>query len=125
MLLITPIHFTKNTIKNLREKGEFGQKLYDYIYTPAVEEKYDLLNKVLQGVLTAEDAESLQSKQIELELEKQSYKHCIEIKNTNIVNSDRSFDNNKTHYYCYNDTQPILIHIAIGNPNDIEIIEYL
>jgi hypothetical protein len=60
----------------LDEKGEFGQKLYEYIYEPILEEKYALLNKVLQGSITEEEAELLKAKHIRVKSDDASYEHC-------------------------------------------------
>ncbi|MEK6734066.1 MAG: hypothetical protein AABY27_03065, partial [Pseudomonadota bacterium] len=55
----------------LEAKGVFGQKLYEYIYSSVIEEKYDLQNKIAQGIVTQEEAE-------DLKVDKQK-KHKVEI----------------------------------------------
>ncbi len=81
----------------LEEKGEFGQKLYEYIYSRAIEEKYDLQN-------------NLKSKHIKL----MEYDHCMEIVELKEKESD--------HYYCYNEEQQILDHIIIIGNSYVEKI---
>jgi hypothetical protein len=118
---INKIHLAmeKAAIKTqLEEKGEFGRKLYEYIYEASVEEKYDLLNKVLQGSITGEEAEAIKAKHIKIISDDQSYEHCMEVSNTDA-------DTNGEHYYCYNEEQEVLNHILIGDNNYIEIIENL
>jgi uncharacterized protein YehS (DUF1456 family) len=102
----------------LEEKGEFGQKLYEYIYAPVLEEKYVLLNLVVNGELTEEQAKSLKAKHVKISLESQIYQHCTEIRN---VENDRDAE----QYYCYNEEQQILDHIAITGDGVIEIMERL
>jgi hypothetical protein len=118
---INKIHLAmeKAAIKTqLEEKGEFGRKLYEYIYEASVEEKYDLLNKVLQGSITGEEAEAIKAKHIKIISDDQSYEHCMEVSNTDA-------DTNGEHYYCYNEEQEVLNHILIGDNNYIQIIGYL
>jgi hypothetical protein len=129
--------------KLVEEKGEFGQKLYDYIYEPLLEEKYTLLNQVLQGIITQKEAEALKAKHITITLENQSYEHCMEIKdiinnndNSSSINSSASKNmetsinsgkdtENREHYYCYNYEQKLLDHIMISGDSHFEIIEGL
>ena len=103
--------------QQLETKGEFSQKLYKYIYTTMLEEKYTLLNKVVQGSITQEEAEILKAKHIKITFENVVYDHCMEIKR---VEEDVHIDTE--HYYCYNTEQQILDHIMIGENNDIEKI---
>jgi preprotein translocase subunit SecA len=111
--------------KLVDEKGEFGHKLYDYIYKALLEEKYDLLNQVLQGSITKEDVEILKAKHISITLDKQSYQHCMQMKDIENI-SDGNEDTNKEHYYCYNQEQQILDHIVIGESRGyFEILERL
>lgn len=72
----------------LEEKGEFGQKLYEHIYSRVIEEKYDLQN-------------NLRAKHIKVI----DYDHCMEILELKEEDSD--------HYYCYNEELQILDHIMI------------
>jgi len=112
--------FEKAVIKaQLEEKGEFGQKLYEYIYAPSIEEKYVLANKILQGELTEIEAEGLKAKHITLTLGEQSYEHCVESNNSGNSNKDVE------HYYCYNDGAEVLDHITIRNDGNVEVIEHL
>ncbi len=120
------LNIEKTFIKTqLEAKGEFGQKLYEYIYKPFLEEKYDLLNKVMEGNLTKEQAEVLKAKYIKITLKEQVYEHCIEIKE---IENDkkRSAEISQEHYYCYNEKHKILDHIVIGeNREYFEVIEWL
>ena len=108
----------KTGFKQLSEaKGEFGEKLYDYIYAPMLEAKYDLLNKIIQGDLTATGAEALEAKHLQLTMANQSYDHCMEIRDLKEEKSD--------HYYCYNEEQQILDHIIIIGNTYVEKIDSL
>lgn len=104
--------------QKLEIKGEFGSKLYDYIYMPMLEEKYTLLNKVANGELTKEQAGVLKAKHVAITIEEQSYEHCMEVVKLQVIKMD--------HYYCYNEEQQILDHVLIGeNGRYIEILERL
>jgi hypothetical protein len=118
--------------------GEFGEKLYVYIYEPLIEEKYDLLNKVLAGDLTEEGAQALKSKQISLSTDGLSYEHCVEIKEQGKYQHDygrysestgdenhANEDEGETHYYCYNAEQQVLDHINIDQLNEVRVIEQI
>jgi hypothetical protein len=109
--------------KLVEEKGEFGQKLYDYIYKPLLEEKYDLSNQLLLGDIKKEDTENLKAKHIAITLDNQSYnKHCMEIKG--VVNNDESGDTDVEQYYCYNTEKKLLEHVIIED-NHFEIVNSL
>ena len=113
----------KSTVKTqLEAKGEFGQKLYDYIYVPALEEKYDLLNKVIEGGLTEEQAETMKAKHIKITLEGQIYEHCMEIKNIEGNGNQEVFNE---EYYCYNEDQQILDHVMIEENREVEVVARL
>ena len=71
----------------LEEKGEFGQRLYEYIYSRVIDEKYDLQT-------------NLKAKHIKV----LNYDHCMEV--IELKEEDLS-----DHYYCYNEEQQILDHI--------------
>ena len=96
----------------LEAQEEFGQKLYDYIYGPMIEERYSLLNKVVLGQITQEAAGNLKAKHMKVTLENQSYEHCMEVRNIedNIANGnsqsksdiDDASGSKTEHYYCYN-----------------------
>jgi hypothetical protein len=86
----------------LEEKGEFGQKLYKYIYSRVIEEKYELLNKVSHGILTEEESVSIKAKHVQV----LSYNHCMEI-------IELKEEDQIDHYYCYNEEQQILDHVVI------------
>ncbi len=117
----------------LEAQGEFGKKLYDYIYGPLLEEKYALLNQALQGIITEDEIETLKAKHITITSDEQIYEHCMEIRNieANINSSSQSNrDNGESsnadveHYYCYNDKHKMLGHVLIGD-NHFEVIESL
>ena len=103
--------------KLVEEKREFGQKLYDHIYEPLLEEKYNLLNQALQGNITQEEAKILKAKHIKIESDNARYEHCMEIK-------DKDVDTNSEHYYCYNYEKKQLDYVLIGD-NLLEVIERL
>jgi len=118
----------------LEAQGEFGQKLYDYIYEPLLEEKYSLLNQVLQGVIAKDETETLKAKHITITSDEQSYEHCMEIKdvlndNSSISKSKIYIDKNNNagieHYYCYNNEQRVFDHILISGDNNFEVVERL
>lgn len=113
------LEIEKTQIKQqLEAKGEFGNKLYAYIYAPMLEEKYSLLIKV---------TEALKAKHIALTVDKQYYQHCIENKSFNNIEIDKKPDQTQeVYYYCYNEEQQILDQILIGeNGKYVEIIERL
>jgi len=102
----------------LEAKGQFGLKLYEYIYVPTLEKKYTLLNKVTYGELTKEQTETFKAKHVAITIEEQSYEHCIEIMKLK--------EEEIEHYYCYNEEQQILDHVLIGeNREYAEVIERL
>ena len=99
--------------ERLEEKGEFGQKLYEYIYSPIIKEKYKLQNKIVQGILTGDEANNLKAKYIQI----MDYDYCMEV----ISLKEDKFD----HYYCYNEEQQILDHIMIIGEAYVEKISSL
>ncbi len=113
------LEIEKTQIKQqLEAKGEFGNKLYDYIYAPTLEEKYSLLNKVIGGELTEEQAAALKAKHVSMTIGEQHYEHCIEVKNDVIIVTAEE-------YYCYNENQQILDHVLVGSNGVVESIERL
>jgi hypothetical protein len=104
--------------QHLEAKGEFGDKLYDYIYSPMLEEKYSLLNKIISGELTEEQAATLKAKHISMTIGEQHYEHCMEVKNDVMVITTEE-------YYCYNENQQILDHIILGQEGAVLTIEKL
>ena len=106
--------------QQLEAQGEFGAKLYNYIYMPMLEEKYTLLNKVTNKELAKEQTEVLEAKHVAITIEERSYEHCMEV----IKLKDEEIG--EEHYYCYNEEQQILDHVLIGeNGKYIEILERL
>ncbi len=104
--------------QQLETKGEFGAKLYNYIYMPMLEEKYTLLNNITNRELTKEQTEILKAKHVSMTIENQYYQHCMEI----IMLKEEE----AKHYYCYNEEQQILDHILIGEDRGyVEVIERL
>ena len=103
--------------QQLEGKGEFGHKLYDYVYSLLLEEKYDLLNKVIQGTLTQKEAKVLKDKHVQIIFEDINYEHCVEIKD---IQENGHSDN--IHYYCYNEEQQIIDHVVIGENSYFEKI---
>ena len=95
----------------LEEKGEFGQKLYEYIYFPIIEEKYEILNKLKQGVITEEESKQIKSKNIQV-IHYDFCKEVLELKK----------EEKTDHYYCYDEEQQTLDHIIIIGEGYIEKI---
>jgi hypothetical protein len=112
----------------LKEQGKFGQKLYDYIYAPKVEERYYLSNQVSSGIITEAEAKTLQARQHVMV--NSNYTNCLEINYEKIENI-KSYSHRKTditgnyfeHYYCYNNASKVLDHVTIAG--DITAIEQL
>ena len=103
--------------KLVAEKGELGQKQYDYIYKSSIEKKYSLLNQVLQSIITEEEASPLKTKHITIISNELRYEHCMEIRNTEDDNDILE------HYYCYNEEQQILYcYILVNGNNNFEIV---
>lgn len=119
------LNIEKTFIKTqLEAKGEFGQKLYEYIYKPFLEEKYDLLNRVIHGSLTQEEAKNLKAKHIQITTLELNYEHCLEIKS--VEGNSNLEDLSEEHYYCYNEEQQVIEHIIIGESRGhIEVFERL
>ncbi|MCT4635303.1 MAG: tetratricopeptide repeat protein [Rickettsiales bacterium] len=115
----------KTAIKTqLEAKGDFGKKLYEYVYSPILDVKYDLLNKIILGELTEEQFESLRAKHIKITIDNQAYDHCIEINSIKEFSYAGNSATNRESYYCYNEEQQILDHILVGkNLEYVEIIE--
>ena len=104
----------------LAEKGKFGQKIFDYIYLPALTEKYSLLNDIIRGTLTTEEAETLKTRHISITSYNRNYDHCMEIKNV-----DNMPSTDVKRYYCYNDEQQLFEQVLVGNDNQLEVLEHL
>jgi hypothetical protein len=98
------------------EKGELGEKLYIYVYKSLIEEKYDLLNRVIQGEITEEEVENLRLKQIKITVGSKVYDNCVEVRNIN------QFKNNKEDYRCYNEDQGHVEYVSISD-SMFEILE--
>jgi hypothetical protein len=99
----------------LQEQGEFGQKLLDYIYLPALTAKYDLLNNAIIGTITEEKKAEVSKFKPAYSLH--SYDHCIE---TNVALSS---EEGTERYYCYNVERQVIDHILIVGDNDLEVLE--
>lgn len=97
----------------MKERGDFGQKVFDYIYLPAFAEKYALLNDVIRGVLTEEEAKSLQSKRVAITHGSIDYNLCLEAKDLQVVQGEVE------HYYCYSIENQILDHVAVTGGNNL------
>ena len=109
---------TENIKLFLAAKGEFGEKLYEHIYAPAIKEKYDILNKIAQGSLNQEQADALKTNHLIIELENRIYNHCIEIKT--IITPD-----DKKDFICYSEDLQVIDHLIIGENNTLESVENL
>jgi tetratricopeptide (TPR) repeat protein len=121
-LQINDILFKKEkaTIEaQLKEQGEFGQKVFNYIALPSLLEKYSLLNDVARGMLTQEEADSLKSQPVAMSDGALHYDHCMESRHLTGAEEDTK------HYYCYSLERQILEHVAVIGGNHIEVLERL
>gem|GEM_PF-6062188 len=96
--------------------GDFGKKLFKHIYSNVIKEKYELLNKVICGELTLEEADNAKAKHLIIEVEARAYDHCIEVK-------DNFHDENKNYYHCYDTKNELLERVITGENNTIEKVE--
>jgi hypothetical protein len=105
----------ENAEKYLIEtKGIFGQKLHEHIYKKIIIEKYEILNKVLSGKITQEEADNLKTNHVIIKQENMAEYQCIEFKNL------ASKHNNDREYYCHNDK--VIDNVLIGENNIIKDI---
>jgi hypothetical protein len=102
----------ENAKKETESMGEFGKKLYKVIYKPAIDKKYDLLNKVSKGILTPKEADALKAKHVTIDLETHKYEHCI---------LQDNYDNNGDYYNCYSTKQEKLDHVIIDSDNNVKV----
>jgi hypothetical protein len=110
------------------EQGQFGKKLFDYIYNPMIEEQCSILNQITTGFITKEEAEAeaLKDKHITIASEQQSYEHCIEAKasTSHDKNNNNPVDTSK-QYYCFNVEEQILDLIIVNDNGSFEVLEQL
>jgi hypothetical protein len=122
-LQINAILFEKEKLSikdQLQQQGAFGQKLFDYIYLPALTERYSLLNDAVIETLTEEKkADSLKLKPLAISYGSQSYNNCIEAKVPLPSEEDAE------HYYCYNIERQVIDLVAIVEGNNLEVLESL
>jgi hypothetical protein len=101
----------------MKEHGEFGQKVFDYIHLTFIAEKYALMNDVIRGILTEEEAQALQANHVTITSKQQSYEHCMELMSEGTKSS--------SEYYCYNLSDQVLDHVKLTADGGITIIEHL
>jgi hypothetical protein len=101
----------------MKEPGEFGQKVFDYIHLTFIAEKYALMNDVIRGILTEEEAQALQANPVTITSKQQSYEHCMELRSEGTKSS--------SEYYCYNLSDQVLDHVELTADGEIVIIEHL
>jgi hypothetical protein len=118
-LQINDILFKKEKLAieaRLQDQGEFGQKLFDNIYLPALTARYDILNNAITGTIT-EKAEASKFKPLARLDGLRSYDQCIETKV--VLPSEEGAE----RYYCYNVERQVIDHIAVVGDNDLEVLE--
>jgi hypothetical protein len=116
-LQINDLLFEKEkSILQTQIKGEFGQKVFDYIYLPELLEKYVLLNGMTRGELTEEEAQSLKSKSVAISYGALKYDRCVRTEN--------SRDEASEYYYCCNTAGQILDHVVLTGGR-LEVLENL
>jgi hypothetical protein len=121
-LEINAILFEKeqqNIKAKAQEQGEFGRKLFEYIHSPMLIEKYELLNDVVRGRLTEEEAKVLQPWQGTLTNDLINYDLCREAKNLQMV--EKGFK----HYYCCSMEEQVIDHVVMIGDGGLEVIERL
>jgi hypothetical protein len=104
---------------HLAEKGEFGHKIFDYVYLPMLIDKYNLLSDIIKGILTEEEAEALKAKHIAIVSEQQHYE-CVEVRYT----EDNNYHNDIKNYHCFNMDNQLLDHFTISNDGAIRFVEH-
>jgi tetratricopeptide (TPR) repeat protein len=111
----------KKTIVEAQMKahGEFGQKVFDHIYLPQLLEKYALLNGVIRGELTKEEAQDLESKPIAISYSALGYDHCVR------AEGSTRLEEAEEHYYCYTMAEQILDHVVLTGSFGLKVLESL
>jgi hypothetical protein len=118
-LQINDLLFEKEkAIIQAQVKDEFGQKVFDYIYMPELIEKYVLLNDVIIGKLTEEEAQSLKSKPITISYGALEYDHCVKVEDYTKLEEETE------HYYCCNIAGQVLDHVALTD-GSLEVLKNL
>jgi tetratricopeptide (TPR) repeat protein len=119
-LQINDLRFEKEkAIFQSQMQGEFGQKVFDYIYLPELIEKYVLLNDVIRGELTEEEVQSLESKPIAISYGELEYDHCVKTEEPTML------EETAEHYYCCNIAGQLLDHVVITSSRSLEVLESL
>jgi hypothetical protein len=127
-LLINSLLFEKEKSiigAKMKAKGEFGQEVFDYVHLPTLVEKYELLNAVVRGVLTEEEAVDLQAKHIAITSQAQNYEHCVEVRSAGNDGRYSYGDKVASEYYCYNMVDQVLDYVLLTEGNNILVIERL
>jgi hypothetical protein len=94
-LQINELLFEKATVK---AQGEFGQKVFDYIYLPTLTENYSL-STITSGSMV--------------------YDFCREAK------APQGIESGLEHYYCYSVERQVLDHVVITGDRGLEVVERL
>ncbi|MCT4635122.1 MAG: hypothetical protein N4A31_02595 [Rickettsiales bacterium] len=103
----------RNLENFLAEKGSFGEKIDEKgAFSSAIKQNYVLLNKVSEGKITVEEAETLWKNYVTIELEDAFYDRCIEI--------DNIYNDNKVVYRCYSENSKSIDNVIIGEDNSVE-----
>jgi tetratricopeptide (TPR) repeat protein len=119
-LQVNDLLFEKEkSIIQAKVKDEFSQKVFNYVYLPELIEKYVLLNDVIRGKLTEEEAQSLKSKPIAISYGALEYDHCM------ILEDSASLEEAAEHYYCCNIAGQILDHVVLTSSGSLEVLESL
>jgi len=111
--------------EQLQNKGVFSQQLYKYIYTPYIEEKHNLLNKLSNGEITQKEVEILSPKFIKIISDYNEYNICLKNKQNNGTESKNANVVDDTDYYCYDEEQQILDHVVVMDGNNLQVVEHL
>ena len=110
----------------LQDDGIFNQQLYKYIYTPYIEEKHNLLNKLSNSEITQKEVEILSPKFIKIISDYNEYNICLKNKQNNGTESkNANVVDDTDHYYCYDEEQQILDHVVVMDGNNLQVVEHL
>jgi hypothetical protein len=118
-LQINDLLFEKEkSILQAQMKDEFGQKVFYYIYMPELIEKYVLLNDIIRGELTEEEAQNLKSKPIAISYGALEYDYCVKVEDPTRLEEETE------HYYCCNIAGQVLDHVVLTD-GSLEVLENL
>jgi tetratricopeptide (TPR) repeat protein len=109
----------EKSLAQAKVKGEFEQKVLDYIYLPMLAENYELSNDVIRGILTEEEAQSLKYKPVAISYGELGYDHCV--RTEDFTRLEKTIE----HYYCCNIAEQILDHVVLTSSLSLEVLESL